>query len=133
MERQEVVENKQPSFIDGVAPDPLLLEALTRSIYSAELCAIVDDSLNADPATRPTVEALKVQVDAKLSSAEWATDRQGVIGAEDDILLLPNYPVKLKWATRIMNGAGGVNAPRVPRAPNSETSTEYSNSDDGDA
>lgn len=119
----------QPSFIPGQPPAPYEVsrsDPLFRQIYSAELCQLVDQCLSIDPRDRPTVESLKTLIDARLWSGDWAYDRNGYIGAEDDTLLVPGHPVLLKWASR-MNG--DPDAPRTAREPESEHEPD---SEDGD-
>lgn len=112
----------QSSFLDG---NNQTLDAYTRTLYSEELCDMVDQCMQTDPTSRPKIEDVKEFMDDRLASLDWAPTRQGVVGPEDDTLLWPKHPVRLKWASRMNDGLAGLGQPRVPRVPNSNTSTVY--------
>lgn len=122
----------QPSFMPAVPPFPYNLDPLWRAVYSADLCQLVQGCLQTRPENRPSLDELKQSIDAKLMSNDWRLDRQGMIRPRDDTLLLPNYDVKLRWASRILAGPGNVNDPRVPRQWDDETSTVANSEEEGD-
>lgn len=128
MIEQRNLGNSQPSFLPGVLPGEYRVDPFFRSIYSADLCLLVQNCLVADPGARPTVDQLKEYIDGKMASDEFEFDRKGFLRPDGDTLLLPNHDVRLKWASR-MNGQA--DAPRVPRSPGSG-STVYSDPDPDD-
>lgn len=131
MELRFLHETDQPSFLPGMDPDQYTFGPMARALYSIELCGTIERCLRADPRQRPSVEILKRIFDGRLASADWHSDRQGVVQPQDDMLLLPNHPVKLRWASRILDGVDGLGRTRIPRVPGS-SSTTYSESDSDD-
>lgn len=113
----------QPSFLPGTPPNVFAVDAFYRTLYSNELCQLVESCMDFNPGNRPTLQFLRTQLDIKLFSQEFNSDRGGTAGPEDDTLLLPNDIVRLKWASR-MNG--NANDARVPRVPG-DGSTVYGN------
>jgi hypothetical protein len=125
MEQRFLGDDDQPDFLPRTAPTRYRFDALTAALYSRELCNLVEACLNVEPINRPSITALRTQIAGKLSSDAWAVDRNGGIRPGDDTLLPPNHPVRLKWASRMNAGPAGVNAARVARRRDSDTSTVY--------
>lgn len=122
MERQRVIRSQPPYLPEG---DIVTLDIsdLAKAIYGTHengLCDLVGQCLRSGPDTRPKVRDLLLIINSELYSEDH--DRQqerlnGSVNQYADTLLVPGDDVKLKWASRLLGGAGNVDRTRTTLDP----------------